>query len=95
MEQLSSNARFNNALNKLYPIKREKVCNNFEKLIIKYPDLHFTTYIAILDKLYKKDISYMDIGAGTYMNAVNTWNKFIVDNGVDFHLLISDEELVF
>lgn len=95
MEKLSSNSRFNNALNKLSSFKREKVCNNFEKLIATYPDLHFKTYIAILDKLHKKDISYMDIGAGTYINAVDTWNKFIVDSGENFDLLISGEDLVF
>lgn len=95
MELLSANVRFNSALNKLSVSKKEKVCNNFEKLIIKYPDLHFKTYIAILDKLYKKDISIMDISAGTYITAVNTWNKFIVETGENFDLLISDEELVF
>jgi len=95
MQQLSSNTRFNNALNILPSFRREKICNNIQKLAIKYPDLHFNTYIAILDKLYKKDISRMDIGAGTYMYAVDTWNKFIVDSGENFDLLISGEDLVF
>ena len=95
MEQLSRNTRFNSALNKLSPFKREKVNNNIEKLMITYPDLHSNTYIAILDKLYKKDTSSMDICAGTYMNAVQLWNKFIVDSGENFDLLISGEDLVF
>jgi hypothetical protein len=95
MQQLSSNSRFNNALNSLPSFKREKLCNNIEKLAIKYPNLHFNTYIAILDKLYKKDVSRMDISAGTYMNAVDIWNKFIVDSGENFDLLISGEDLVF
>lgn len=95
MEQLSSNARFNGALNKFYPIKREKIYNNIEKLSIEYPNLHFTVYVAILDKLYKKDISYMDISAGAYMNAVDIWNKFIIESKENFDLLISGEDLVF
>jgi hypothetical protein len=95
MEQLSRNARFNSALNKLSSFKREKIYNNFEKLIDKYPDINSNTYIAILDKLYKKDTSCLDIGAGTYMSAVELWNKFIVDSGENFDLLISGEDLVF
>ncbi len=95
MEQLLSNSRFNNTLNSLPSFKREKICNNIEKLAIKCPDLHFNTYIAIIDKLYKKDISRMDISASRYMNAVDIWNKFIVDTGENFDLLISGEDLVF
>jgi hypothetical protein len=95
MEQLSRNARFNSSLNKLSSFKREKVYNNIEKLINKNPDINSIIYIAILDKLYKKDTSCLDIGAGTYMSAVDTWNKFIYDSGEDFDLLISGEDLVF
>jgi hypothetical protein len=95
MELLLLNARFNNALNRLAPYKREKVYSNIKKLSVEHPDLHSTTYIAILDKLYKKDISYMDISAGTYMCAVDTWNKYIVESKENFDLLISEEDLVF
>jgi len=95
MEQLSRNARFNSALNKLSSFKREKVYNNIEKLINKYPDINSITYIAILDKLYKKDISRMDIDGSTYMSAVELWNKFIIDSRENFDLFISEEDLVF
>jgi hypothetical protein len=95
MEQLSTNVRFNNALNKLAPYKREKVYNNIKKLSVECPDLNSKTYIAIIDKLYKKDISYMDISAATYMSAVDIWNKFIVESKENFDLLISREDLVF
>jgi hypothetical protein len=95
MEELSTNVRFNNALNKLAPYKREKVFNNIKKLSVEYPDLNSKTYIAIVDKLYKKDISYMDISAVTYISAVDTWNKFIVESKDNFDLLISGEDLVF
>ena len=37
----------------------------------------------------------MDIDGSTYMNAVDTWNKFIVDSRENFDLLISGEDLVF
>jgi hypothetical protein len=95
MEKLSSNARFNDALNKFYPIQKKKIYNNMEKLSVKYPDLHSKTYIAILDKLYKKNISYLDISASTYMCAVDTWNKFIVESKENFDLLISGEDIIF
>lgn len=95
MEHLSKNARFNSAFNKLSSFKREKVYNNFEKLLKKYPDINSYTYIAILDKLYKKDISSSDIGAGTYIYAVELWNKFIVESGENFDLLIFGKDLVF
>jgi hypothetical protein len=95
MEPLSTNTRFNNALNKLPSFNREKVYDNITKFIIKYPDMNIKMCIAVLDKLYKKDISYMDISAVTYINAVDNWNKFIVDSRENFDLLISGEDLVF
>ena len=95
MEQLTTNTRFTKALNKLPSFKREKVYSNIEKLLIENPDMKPIVYIAILDKLYVKDVSYIDISAGTYMYAVDTWNKFIVGSGENFDLLISGEDLVF
>jgi len=92
---MDQSKRFESALNKLDQFKRPKVSIIIEKLKGENPDLDNTNFIAILDKLHKKDISYMDISASKYMKSVDIWNQFILDSKENFDLLISGEDLVF
>jgi hypothetical protein len=94
MEQFLKSARFYNALNNLEKNKRDIVYRVFEKLIIHKPNLNILTYIAVLDKLFSKDITYTDISTGTYINSIRIWNRFIIDHEENFYLLIFGENIV-
>jgi len=95
MEEFLKSYRFKCALENLEEKKRNKVCYVFEKLIIAQPELDIFTYIAILDKLFRPDVSYMAIGASKYISSVKIWNRFIVDINEKFELLLFGDNLVY
>lgn len=95
MEQFTANKRFNHAFNKFQCEKKNKIYNMFEKIIKENPSLSVDIYIAVLDKLNKKDISFMDISSFTYMRAVEIWNKYILNDQENLDLLITKNNLVY
>lgn len=64
-------------------------------MIEENPNLSVSIYIAILDKLNQKDISFMDISGFTYMKAVEIWNNYILNSQENLDLLITKNNLVY
>ena len=95
MDQLTTNARFHRAINNFHYIKKNKIYNIFEKMIEENPNLSVSIYIAILDKLNQKDISFMDISGFTYMKAVEIWNNYILNSQENLDLLITKNNLLY
>ena len=80
MEQLLKSNRFKTALDKLENPKKDRVISLIKELIISRPELKVYVYIAILDKLFRKDVSYTDISAFSYIGSIQIWNDIIIDD---------------
>ena len=91
MENLNYTQRVKNLFEKFDKEKAENILNILTNIQTTNPNISLS---AIIDKLIEPDISYLDISAFTYINAVKMWNSHIVQTQNEQTLLIDTKHLV-